>query len=181
MLSRLGRFVFELLQCQLGFFQRQIGTVNDFVGTFDRSDLLRRETTTLEAFAINAGRHRAIARSRHKRRHVLTDSSRKGSHGVRTDMAKLMHRGEATQEYPVAQMHVPRQGCIIGQDDIVAELAIMGDVHISHDPIIVTDACHAGILGCAQIEGNKFADGIAVTDFQPGWLTSVFFVLRGST
>src|SRR5450830_107728 len=78
-------------------------------------------------------------------------------------------------------MDVPCQGGIVGQDNIVTELAIMGDMYISHDPVIIANARNVGVLGSAQIKGDKFANSIAIADFQPGWFAGIFFVLRGST
>src|SRR5690606_14575783 len=57
-------------------------------------------------------------------------------------------------------------------------LAIMGNVYIGHDPVVVAYPGYADVLRRAGVDGDVFADHIAVADFQPGRLTLVFFILR---
>jgi hypothetical protein len=82
---------------------------------------------------------------------------------MRADVAELVHGGETAQEDVIAQVNVTCQRGIVGQDDVVAQLAIVGQVDVGHDPVVVADAGGAGPDG-ATVEGDEFADGVAVTD-----------------
>ena len=53
----------------------------------------------------------------------------------------------------------------------------MGNVHIGHDPVVVTQACRTIVLGSAAINRAIFANRIAITNFQPGLLACVLLVL----
>src|SRR3546814_7319813 len=72
------------------------------------------------------------------------------------------------------------KGHIVGQNNIAAELAIMRQMHISHDPVIVSHAGDTDILAGSDIESNEFAYRVAIADFQPRRFAGVFFVLRCS-
>jgi hypothetical protein len=61
---------------------------------------------------------------------------------------------------------------------VIADLAIVRYMHISHDPVVVAHACHTDILRSTNIESAGFAYGVVVADFQPGRFVRIFFVLR---
>ncbi len=52
------------------------------------------------------------------------------------DGAELMHAGQPAQDGPVAYPHMPAQLHAVGQDGVVADMAIMRNVHIGHDPVV---------------------------------------------
>src|SRR5665647_1574787 len=54
----------------------------------------------------------------------------------------------------------------------------MRQMHISHDPVVITQARHADILSSTQVEGAEFAYGVVVADFQPCRFIRIFLVLR---
>ncbi len=51
-----------------------------------------------------------------------------------TNTGKLMHPRKATQNDPIPHMHMPRQGGIIGKNGVIADLAVVGNMHIGHHP-----------------------------------------------
>src|SRR5690606_32853537 len=68
----------------------------------------------------------------------------------------------------------------VGHDGVAAYLTIVGNMHISHNPVVVAHAGNANILGCARADRDIFTNGIAVADFQACRLALVFFVLRNA-
>src|SRR5437868_12562347 len=60
---------------------------------------------------------------------------------------------------------------------MVADLAIVRDMHVGHDPIVVADRCHATILRRTRIDRAELANSVSVPDFEPRRLAGVFFVL----
>ena len=85
-----------------------------------------------------------------------------------TDLAKLVDLGKAAEDGIVADLHMSGQAGVVGHDDVVPQHAVMGDVHIGHDPVVVADARDAGVLDGAAIDGAKFTDGVVVADDQLG-------------
>ena len=58
---------------------------------------------------------------------------------MRPQPTELMNHGKAPQNDPVTHVHMPGQLSAVGKDGVVAHLAIMGQMHISHDPVVVAD------------------------------------------
>ena len=100
---------------------------------------------------------------------------------VATDAHKLVHHGKSAKNGPVTHMHMTGQLGIVGKNRVVAHLAIVGQVHISHQPVVVTDAGHTHIAGRTDVKSAKLTDGVAVADDQFTGLPVVFFVLRNGT
>ena len=61
---------------------------------------------------------------------------------------------------------------------MVADHAVMGEVAVGHNPVVVADTGFADAGNRTEVERRKFADGVAVADNQLGRLVAVFFVLR---
>ena len=89
-----------------------------------------------------------------------------------------MHHREAPQNHPVTHVHVTGQLRVVGEDGVAANLTIVGQMHVSHDPVVVADTRHARIRGRSYVERAEFADRVAVPQNQLTRFTRVFFVLR---
>ena len=57
----------------------------------------------------------------------------------------------------------------------------MSNVHISHDPIVITNFCNALILNRACVQRSELTNHIAITNDQLSWLTAILHILRGTT
>ena len=75
-------------------------------------------------------------------------------------------------------MHVSGERRVVCHDRLAANDTVMRDVHIGHDPVVVTDDRIADVLGRAAAERAKLADRVAVADDQAGRFVRVFLVLR---
>ncbi len=77
-----------------------------------------------------------------------------------------MHESESAEDRVVPDAHMAGERSVICHDDVVPDLAIVGDVDVGHDPIV---AAHSGdsatVLGAA-IETAIFPYGVAITNFQ---------------
>ena len=98
-------------------------------------------------------------------------------HDVCADATELVHAGQATDDGPVVDLHMAGQRGVVGKDGVAADLHVMGEVHVGHDPVVVAHPGHACILHRAPVEGAKLADGVAVPDFQARRLAAVLHVL----
>src|SRR5205814_1151237 len=66
----------------------------------------------------------------------------------------------------------------IGEDGVAADLAVMREMHVRHDPVVAADAGHSGVERGAAVDGDVFADHVAVADLDRSVLVGVFLVLR---
>jgi hypothetical protein len=64
---------------------------------------------------------------------------------------------------------------------VVADDAVVRDVHVGHDPVVVADAGDAAAVRGAAVEGDELADRVAVADDQFGRLAVELLVLRIAT
>ena len=101
-----------------------------------------------------------------------------GREAVRTDAHELMYHSKATQNNPVAHMNMTSLLRAVGKDSVVAHHAVMCQMHVSHDPVVVTNLGHARVSRRADIEGAKLTNGVAVTNDQLTGLARIFLVLR---
>src|SRR5471030_2024301 len=178
LLGRRRRGLFFGHQRDLGLFQRHAGAVDQFVGGADAVDLLAREAAPFEALDVDAVGLRRIAVQEHIRRHVLRQAGAHADEGVRADLAELVHVGEAAHDDPVADFDVAGQLRVVREDGVAADLAIVRQVDVGRDPVVVAEPRHAGVLHGADVEGAEFADGVAVADFQARRLALPLHVLR---
>lgn len=162
------------------FVEFQIATIKQLVGFFQGSNGLWRIVAPAKPFRIDAYRTKRIARTDEIRRCILAHGAGATYHGVVADAYKLMDGAEASKDCPVADMHVPAKLHAIGNDGMVRDLAIVRDMRIRHDPVIIQNARNTGILRGTGIDGDVLAHRIAIPYFEPGWFATVFLILRHS-
>jgi hypothetical protein len=85
---------------------------------------------------------------------------------------------ESSENYPVANSNVPSKRRIVGKDTVITNSTIVRDMHVSHNPVVITDRSQAFVLHGATTDRTEFANRIVITDFKPGWLVAILFVLR---
>ena len=100
---------------------------------------------------------------------------------MRAHFAKLVNERKAAQNRVIVNINVASKRAIVGHDSVIANGAIMRDMHVSHNPVIVADFGHAFILNGATIKGAEFANGIIVANFKCGRLACILFILRRFT
>ena len=147
----------------------------------DQRDALTRKAAPLQAFCIEATHLARVAFDHHERRHVLRDAALETRHRMRADLAELVHTRQPTDDDPIADLHMPGQRRVVGQDGVAAELHVMRDVHIGHHPVVVAHTRAAAVLHSAAVEGAELANRVAVADDQLGRLAAVLHVLRRAT
>ncbi len=92
--------------------------------------------------------------------------------------AKLMRSGKPSHDYPVADVHVTGQCCVIRHDRMATDSAIVRDVHISHDPVVIAHDGLAGILHRTAADSAVFTNRVSISDREPRWFARILFVLR---
>src|SRR5260363_55932 len=89
---------------------------------------------------MNSIGRRPMPGCNHKRRDILRKRGCAAEHRMRANAHMLMHSGHAAQNGPVVHLHMTRNLCIVGQDCMAANEAIMHNMHICHDPVVMPDA-----------------------------------------
>lgn len=167
----------ELVECgggavgELGF-QRgqnfaptQTAAVDHLVGCLELLHVIRREALTFESDAVQANDFRRDAVQQDIGRRVQRESAHATDHGVRSDAAELVDRRGAAQIGVAANGHVPGAHHVVRHDHAVADMAIVRDVRIDHQHVVVADR-RCGILFQGTMQRDVFADGIVVADQQ---------------
>ena len=73
---------------------------------------------------------------------------------------------------------VSRQRGAVGEHRIVADLTIVSDVYVRHDPVAITDPRDAAAALGTPVDGAILANGVLITDFETCRLIAIFLVLR---
>jgi hypothetical protein len=146
------------------------------------ADAVFGETAALEAGGVQSiGVGVAGGDGFGKGQHVAGDSGAAANEGVGTDANKMVHRAKRAHRGPFFHDDMASQSCGVGEDNVVADHAVMGHVGVGHDQGVIADAGEASTLGGAAIDGDKFADGVIVADFKARRFAFVTQVLRGES
>src|SRR5713101_2835293 len=151
--------------------------VQGLVGLLDRSDFFGAEAAPLQPLAVDPERLRGVPRRHDIRRQVLQQHRRDPGDRMRADRDELMRPGESAENGVIPDANMAGKRRDVGEDRMVADLAVMGDVDVSHDPVVASDPCDARVLRGAAIEAAVLADRVALADLERGRLAAVLFVL----
>ena len=114
-------------------------------------------------------------------KHVAGDGGAASDEGVGTDANKMVHRTKRAHSSPFFHDDMASQSCGVGEDNVVADYAIVRNMRVGHDERVIADAGEASTLCGAAIDGDKFADGVVVADFKARRFAFVTQVLRGES
>jgi len=97
---------------------------------------------------------------------------------VAPDAAELVHGAESADVYVIFHRYVPGQCCAVRKYSRASDDAIVGDVRIGHEKIVVPDARDAASARRATAHCAEFAEAIAIANDDFGVLAAEFQVLR---
>src|SRR4030095_8607001 len=95
-----------------------------------------------------------------------------------SDAAVLMNTRVRTNVRTIGNFDVPRESRCVCHDDFAADLAVMCDVGLSHEEIVVADPGHSAATRCAAVDSDKLADLISLSDLGRSRFASILQVLR---
>ena len=151
-------------------------SIDDPVGAPQPADLLGEISPALQAFAIEPKGAGEVARDGHKRGDVLENHASHRRKAVRPDCAELMHHGEGAEGDAVADLDVAGEGGSVRHDIVGTDPAVVGEVHVGHDPVPISHPGRAARPG-SPVEGAELTNDVAVADLQASDLTPEFLVL----
>ena len=127
-----------------------------------------REAAALQADDIEAGERGAIAERKPKGNEVVLDAGETADEGVRADANELMRGGAAAQNGEIADLAMAGQHHVVGQDDALADAAIMRDMGVGQEHRArANDRFRAAARG-AGVHRHAFADEAVLADRQGG-------------
>jgi len=97
---------------------------------------------------------------------------------VRAILRRVLEKRFRAQFTIHTNMHMPGNRGIVRKNRMAADHAVVRDVAIGHDPVVIADAGNALILGRAAVNRDALADCVAIADRQFGFFAGVFLVLR---
>ncbi len=153
-------------------FQEQL-----FISGFQVLDVFIGESAALQAHQVQPADVRRISIHDHERRHVLHHLRATADDRVFPDPAELMRRGEAGNDGVVLDDDVAGEAHGIGQNDVVAELAIVRDVRVAEKQVMRADP-RRHIAVRAAVDGGVFPENIQIADLQVSRIADVFQILR---
>ena len=81
-------------------------------------------------------------------------------------MTKLMHPGKSAKDGIIIDLHMAGERRIIGKYGMAAHNAIMGNVDIGHDPVIIPQNRFATTMIRSPVDGAILTNDIPVAYFQ---------------
>ena len=140
----------------------------------------RCEAAALQADAVGAEHaDLALADRGGVRQHVLNHDAVGADEGVPADAAELVDADEGADLGPIADGDVAGERDAVGQDDVIADADVVRDVRVGHEQVVAADGGEQAAALRAAVDGDEFADAVAVADAGLGALALVFQVLRG--
>src|SRR3990172_2955040 len=97
-------------------------------------------------------------------RYVFEQGCVHAGHAMRADATILMNQGEASEKSIVADMHMPGETRCIRENCSLSDAAVMRDMTVGHDEIVVTDDRLPAALDSPAIQRTVLAYGIAIAD-----------------
>jgi hypothetical protein len=97
---------------------------------------------------------------------------------VRPDLHMLVHRGQTAEDDPIANLNVSSQRSAVGEYYIVTDDAVVCDMRVRHEEIVVTDSRDARVLHGAAIDRATLSKHVSVANLEACGLAIVFLVLR---
>src|SRR5437667_7237270 len=131
------------------------------------ADAVLGETATLEASGVQSvGMGVAGSNGFGKRKHVAGDSGAASDERMCADANKMLHPTKRAHRRPFLHDYMASQSCGVGQNDVVLDHAVVGNVAVGHDERVTANAGQASALCGAAINSDKFADGVVVADLE---------------
>src|SRR6266446_4235615 len=98
--------------------------------------------------------------------------------GMRSYPHEVVYGAQCSNVSPVFHGYMPAQRRRVCHDDVTPNLAIMRNVGIGHDQVVVADLGASPALDRAAVDGDKLADYVMVADLQACRFACVGDVLR---
>src|SRR5882672_4012789 len=96
---------------------------------------------------------------------------------MRSDANEVMNRTEGPHHRPLSYGDMASQGCGVGQNHVIADIAIVRDMGVSHDQRVAADAGQSAAFDGTAVDSDELANLVVITDFQARRLAGVSQIL----
>src|SRR5581483_11360397 len=110
-------------------------------------------------------------------RYVAQHDRAAGRKCMGADAAKLMDERAAAKNDVIADQHMTGELAGVRKNYVVADFAIVSDMGVGHDPVVVPDLGYSLSLRGADVDRAVLANGVVIADLQTAGLTVVLLVL----
>jgi hypothetical protein len=159
-----------------GLFDVEIPPIEKTIGFAQGPNFLCVEASTLKANLIDTPDLRGISVGDHVRGDILDDLCAATENRVSSNAAVLMHAAESANDRVVFDNHMTGQSAVVGENDVVPDDAIMGNVRV-REKVIVTANDRFCLGHRPAIDGAKLSKAVLIADLQICWLSTIFEVL----
>ena len=123
---------------------------------------------------------RGISIGNQEGRDILYDLGATSDDGMGADAAELVDSAESPDHRVIAHHNVACQGAVVGENHMITDDAVMGDVGVGEEISITADTGHAS-RGGGAVNGREFAKSVVGPDLQMSRFGLVFEILRTLT
>lgn len=149
----------------------------DFMGLAEDVLSLGGKAVPFQADFVDRAGSGGIPVRNHKRGNISDDFRAAAGHRMFPYPAELVNSGQASDHGEVFHNDVTSQCGGVGQDDLVAQSDVVGDVAIGQKEIVRTDGGCFSVAGRA-VDGHGFADDVSISDASASEAAFPFAVLR---
>ena len=114
----------------------------------------------------------------HEGRYIHTDARHGSNERTSTNHHKVMDACSATHIGVVLHYRVASQHDVVCKDATGSHNAIVCNVHRTHDQVVASNPCPTAAVFSAAVNGDVFANLIAIADFTPALFAGELLVLR---
>ena len=143
----------------MGLLESRLGLFADFV--------------SFQTLLVQGAGSSRVPISHHIGSHILHNLAAAANDGHGANAAELMHGSQTTNNGAVFDDDVTSKGGDVGHDDMIAQLAVVGDMGVGEQ--VIVRANNGGVaLGSGAMDGDIFADGVVVANACPRAATFPF-------
>ena len=117
----------------------------------------------------------------HIRRHIFDHNRAPADKSVRANVTKLVNAAHTAQDRPIADMHMACGLRTTGEDHVITNDTVMGNVAAVHIQAATADLGDAFVLDSAAMHSTVFAKYVVIANDQLCRFVAVFFILTSFT
>src|ERR1039458_448423 len=141
---------------------RQAAPDKDLVGLAHRNLCLLGYAVPFHSHLVGSSGLGWVAVHDHVWGHILNNFGTASNHRHGPDPAELVYRRQSAHHRMILHRHMPREGCHIRHDDVIAQPHVMRDVSVGEDMIVRPYHRYLAIAR-GTVDSHAFAEGVVLT------------------
>ena len=136
------------------------------------------ETFALKTDLIGRPTDGVVSLSSRKWQNVFVHDTTAGNETAFADFGELIESANPANGDVVLNDGVTTQMRVIRDNDMIVNFAVVTDMDVGHQIIVVSNRRFAVSLTCRQVQGREFTDRVVVANFEAGGIIFVAEILR---